>query len=159
MSLSRVWLFATPWTIQSMEFSRPQYWSGEPFLSPGDLPNSGIKPRSCTLQADSLPAKPPGKPKNMEWVAYPFSSGSSWPKNWTEVSCIASGFFTCWATREVHINQPCFCFLKKERKEKKRKSPMMMWHLNRSVNLVVKSCSHPKNIPGRGDRKCWSLGQ
>ena len=46
-----------------MEFSRPEYWSGQPFLSPGDLPNPGIEPRSPTLQADSLPAEPPGKPK------------------------------------------------------------------------------------------------
>jgi len=46
-----------------MEFSRPQYWSGQPFPSPGDLPNSGIKPRSPTLQVDSLPAEPQGKPK------------------------------------------------------------------------------------------------
>ena len=51
----------TPWTIQSMEFSRPEYWSGEPFPSPGDLPNSGIKPRSPALQEDSLPAEPQGK--------------------------------------------------------------------------------------------------
>ena len=35
-----------------------------PFPSPGDLPDLGIKPRSPTLQADSLPAEPPGKPKN-----------------------------------------------------------------------------------------------
>ena len=53
---------ATPWTIQSMGLSRPEYWSGLPFPSPGDLPNPGIKPRSPALQADSLPAKPPGKP-------------------------------------------------------------------------------------------------
>ena len=33
----------------------------------------------------------------LEWVAYPFSSGSSWPRNWTRVSCIAGGFFTNWA--------------------------------------------------------------
>ena len=50
-------------TIQSMEFSRPEYWSGQPFLSPGDLPNPGIEPRSPALQVDSLPAEPPGKPK------------------------------------------------------------------------------------------------
>ena len=62
-SLSRVWLFATPWTIQSMEFSRPEYWNGWPFPSPGDLPNPGIEPRSPTSQADSLPAEPPKKPK------------------------------------------------------------------------------------------------
>ena len=34
------------------------------FTSPGDLPNPGIKPRSPTLRADSLPAEPPGKPEN-----------------------------------------------------------------------------------------------
>ena len=58
----RVRLFATPWAIQSMELSRPEYWSGLPFPSPGDLPNPGIEPRSPILQADSLPAKPQGKP-------------------------------------------------------------------------------------------------
>ena len=47
---------------QSMEFSRPEYWSGQPLPSPGDLPNPGIKPRSPALQEDSLPAEPPGKP-------------------------------------------------------------------------------------------------
>ena len=41
----------------SMEFSRPEYWSGLPFPSPGDLPNPGIEARSPTLQADSLPAE------------------------------------------------------------------------------------------------------
>ena len=49
-----VQLFATSWTIQSMEFSRPDYWSGEPFLSPGDLPNPGIELRSPALQVDSF---------------------------------------------------------------------------------------------------------
>ena len=47
-----------------MEFSRPEYWSGQPFPSPGDLPNPGIELRSLALQADSLPAEPEGKPKN-----------------------------------------------------------------------------------------------
>ena len=44
-----------------MEFSRPEYWSGEPFLSPGDLPSSGTKPRSPASQVDSLPAEPQEK--------------------------------------------------------------------------------------------------
>ena len=48
----------------SMEFSRPEYGSGQPFPFSGDLPNPGIEPRSPTLQADSLPAEPQGKPKN-----------------------------------------------------------------------------------------------
>ena len=47
-----------------MEFSRPEYLSGYPFPSPGDLPNPGIKLRSPMLQADSLPAEPQAKLKN-----------------------------------------------------------------------------------------------
>ena len=58
-SLSRVRLFATPWTVAhqappSMGFSRQEYWSGLPFPSPGDLPDPGIEPRSPTLEADAL---------------------------------------------------------------------------------------------------------
>ena len=45
-----------------MGFSRQEYWSGLPFPSPGDLPDPGIKPGSPTLQADTLPSEPPGKP-------------------------------------------------------------------------------------------------
>ena len=48
----------------SMEFSRPEYWSGLPCLPPGDLPNPGIEPRSPALQADCLPSESAGKPKN-----------------------------------------------------------------------------------------------
>ena len=44
-----------------MEFSRPEYWSGWPLLSPGDLPNPGIETRSPSLQAYSLPAEPQRK--------------------------------------------------------------------------------------------------
>ena len=53
-SLSRVRLFATPWTIAyyappSMGFSRQEYWTGMPFSSPEDLPNPGVEPGSPTL--------------------------------------------------------------------------------------------------------------
>ena len=56
----------TPWTVAhqaplSMGFSRKEYWSGLPFPSPGDLPDPGIKPRSPSLQADSLPFELPGE--------------------------------------------------------------------------------------------------
>ena len=47
----------------SLSFSRQEYWSGQPFASLGDLPDSGIGPGSPALQADSLPpGQPPGKP-------------------------------------------------------------------------------------------------
>ena len=45
-----------------MGFSRQEYWSGLPFPSPGDLPDSGIEPGSPALQTAALPCKPPGKP-------------------------------------------------------------------------------------------------
>ena len=94
--LSHVWIFVTPWTVQSMEFSRPEYWSGYPFPSPGDLPNPGF----LALQADCLHKR---SPSILGWVAYPFSRGSSQPRNWTRVSCIAGGFFTNWAIGEARM--------------------------------------------------------
>ena len=51
-----------PALCDPMDYTVRAFWSGQPFPSPGDLPNPGIKPRSPALQADSLPAKPPGKP-------------------------------------------------------------------------------------------------
>ena len=68
---SSVLLFATLWTVAcqvplSMEFPRPDYWSGLPFPPSGDLPDPEIKPTSPVspaLQADSLPTEPPRKSK------------------------------------------------------------------------------------------------
>jgi len=62
--LSRVRLFAIPWTVVyqaslSVGFSRQEYCSGLPFPSPGDLPDPGIEPRSPALQADALCSEPP----------------------------------------------------------------------------------------------------
>ena len=67
-------LFEIPWTTQSVEFSRPEYQNGQPFPSPGDLPNPGIEPRSPTLLADSLPAEPQGKQtiNYQHYYKYPF---------------------------------------------------------------------------------------
>ena len=63
-SLSCARLFVTPWTVAcqaplSMEFSRREYWSGLPFVTPGDLLDPGIQPGSPAWQADSLPSEPP----------------------------------------------------------------------------------------------------
>ena len=73
--LSRVWFFVILWTVayqdpSYVEFSKQEYWSGLPFPSPGDLPNPGIEPRSPSLQADTLPSEPPGKPKGQHrcWI-------------------------------------------------------------------------------------------
>ena len=178
--LSHVRLFATPWTVACqaplcMGFSRQEYWSGLPCPPLGDVSDPEIIPRSLSLQADSLPSEPPGKPMNtgagchallqgiiptqgfnpcllrllhlqagslplgppgtpprayesesksrsvmsdslpphelyspwnspgqiLEWVAVPFSRGSSQRRDGTQVSRIAGRFFTSWATREA----------------------------------------------------------
>ena len=68
--LSHICLFVTPWTEAhqtslSVGFSRQEYWSGYPFSSLGDLPNSGFKSGSPELQADTLPCEPSGKPSQV----------------------------------------------------------------------------------------------
>ena len=89
--LSHVRLFATPWTVAhqaplSTGLSRQGYWSGLPFLPPGDLPNPGIEPRSPTLQADSLLSEPPGKP---------FSEFTEKEKDKTRTNIFSVLFFLC----------------------------------------------------------------
>ena len=111
---------ATAWTLQSMEFSRPEYWSGQPFPSPGDLLNPGIEPRSPTLQVDFLPAEPPGKPKDTgvgslsllqgifptqesnwgllhwRWILYQLSCqgspGVRWREAWSQMEVVEKNF-------------------------------------------------------------------
>ena len=56
----------------SMEFSRQEYWSGLPFLSPGDIPELGIEPGFSALQAETLPSEPPGNPLAMLLVSANF---------------------------------------------------------------------------------------
>ena len=88
-----------PWTIVhqatlSVEFSREEYWSGLPFPSPGNLPDSGIEPRSLTLQADSLPSEPLGKPIKVKWALR------------VEHSFNRFSVFMKWNTREFSL---CLC--------------------------------------------------
>ena len=59
-----------------------------------------------------------GRPRVLEWVAYPFSRGSSQPRNRTRVSCFADGFFTNWAIREAFlvaqmVNRPSSAVIEK----------------------------------------------
>ena len=59
-----------------MEFSRPEYWSGQPSPFLEDLPNPGIEARSPTLQADSLLSELPRKPKNTRVGSLSFLQGN-----------------------------------------------------------------------------------
>ena len=86
-------------------------------LGEGIFPTQGSNPGLLHCR-QTLPSEPPGKPKNtwvgslsllqgsqrmLEWVAYPFSRESLWPRNQTAVSCITAEFFTSWAAREAPL--------------------------------------------------------
>ena len=78
--VAQSYYFETLWTAACqaplfMGFSRQEYWSEVPFPSPGDLLDPRNEPGSPTLQADSLPAEPPGKPQRE-----PHSSSLPTPK-------------------------------------------------------------------------------
>ena len=93
--LSHVWLFATPWTVAcqvplSMDFSRPEYWNGQPFPSPGDLPNTGIEPRSPASQSDFLPVEP----SENSWTVFPREGRQA---KWLTITmlCYAKSLLSC----------------------------------------------------------------
>ena len=70
-------------------FSRQEYWSWFPCPPPGDLPNTGIKPRSLHCRQILYYLSHWGCPRKLGWVAYPFSRGSSWPmkQTWHLLHC------------------------------------------------------------------------
>ena len=101
-SLSRVRLFVTPSTSPWNSWG----WNtGVRSLSllQGIFPTHGSNPglSHCRWILYQLSHK--GSPKILEWVAYPFSRGSSRPRDWTQVSCTAGGSFTSWGISHGYI--------------------------------------------------------
>ena len=99
---SCVRLFVTPWTIYSPWNSPGQNTRVGSFsLLQGIFPTQGSNPGFLHCRQILYQLSHKGSPRILEWVAQPFSSRSSWPRNWTGVSCIAGKFFTNWAIREA----------------------------------------------------------
>ena len=119
-----------------------------------DLPNWGVKPRSPTVQADSLQVESQGKPKNTG-VAHPFFSGSSWSRNQTGVSCIAGRFFTIWAIREASTGfwgeskvskMPCSGFL----------APCFVNNDYVTAEIICSTGHAHHEVPARSPATLWS---
>ena len=70
-------------------------------LLQGTFPTQGSNPGLLHCGQILYQLSHKGSPRILEWVADPFSSRSSWSRNWTGVSFIAGGFFTNWAIREA----------------------------------------------------------
>ena len=78
-------------------------------LFQGIFPTQGSSPGLPHCRQILYQLSHQGSPRILEWVAYPFSSGSSRPRNQTGVSCIAGGFLTNWATRLIMYTCNCKC--------------------------------------------------
>ena len=74
---------------------------GSSYFLQGIFPSQGLNPGPPHYRQIVYQMSHQGSPRILEWVAYPFSRGSSQLRNWTGVSCIAGRFFTVWATREA----------------------------------------------------------
>ena len=72
-------------------------------LLQGIFPTQGLNPGLPHCRQILYHLSYQGSPRILEWVAYPFSRESSWPRNQTGASCIVGRFFTSWATREALV--------------------------------------------------------
>ena len=82
-----------------------QWWSGGNFSIDSEVA------QLCPTLYDAMDCSLPGSSfhgifqvRVLEWVTISFSRGSSWPRDWTRVSCVAGIRFTVWATREVNFS-------------------------------------------------------
>ena len=104
---SCVWFFVILWTVAcqaplSMGFSRQESWSRLP------CPPPKVKvTQSCQTLCDPMDYAVHGilQASILEWVAFPFFRWSSQPRDQTQVSCLAGGFFTNWAIRRIFPTQ------------------------------------------------------
>ena len=101
-SLSHVWLFATHGLYSPWNSPGQKTRVGSLSLLEGIFPTQGSNPGLPHCNHILYQLRHKGSPRMLEWVAYPFSSGSSQPRNWIGVSCIAGRFFTNWAVKETH---------------------------------------------------------
>ena len=102
--LSRVQLFATPWTNTVPGILQARTLS----LLQGIFPTQGSNPNLPHCRWILYQLSHQESPRILEWVAYPFSSRSLWHRNQTGVSCIAGRCLTNWATREA-LNSARIC--------------------------------------------------
>ena len=117
-----------------------------------------VKTQNTQLFTDPMDCSPSGssvhrilQARILEWAAILFSRRSSRPKNWTWVSCIAGGFFTIRATREVRPNPICLIFLQEEVRIQMYKKERQCEDTGKRQTLISQR-SLKRNQP------CWYIG-
>ena len=109
-SFSHVRLFATHGLYSPWNSPVQNTGVGSLSLLQGIFPTQGLNPGLLHCRWILYQLSHKGSPRILEWVAYLFSNGSSWPRSWIRVSCIAGGFFINWAISESEVAQPCRLF-------------------------------------------------
>ena len=144
--LSYVQFFATPWTVAPRGSSVHGDSPGKNIgvvchaLLQGILPVQGSNPGLPYCRQILYHLSHLGSPSILEWVAYPFSRRTSWPRNQTRVSCTAGRFFTSCATREAQLSY-IYIFIG-ERNERWYYLSNYILGLCNSANPISKYCSH-----------------
>ena len=132
-------------------------------LLQGIFPTQGLYPGlpHCRQILYRLSYK--GSPRTLEWVAYPFSGRSSWPRDWTRVSCITGEFFTNWGISSVqfsrsvvsdsfrphesqHDRPPCPWLTPGVHSDSR---PSSQW-CHPAISFSVVPCSCPQSFPASG---------
>ena len=107
----KVWT-SDPWRSSSGQKAvSPEAWQCE-----GGEKKWKLVSQLCPIPCNSMDSSPPGssvhgilQARVLEWVAIPFSRGSSRPRDWTWVSCTAGRLFTIWAEIEDKCSGPVSC--------------------------------------------------
>ena len=115
--------------------------------------------QSFLTRCDSMDCSLPGfsvhgifQTRILVWVAIPFSRGSSWPRDGTQVSCITGIFFTVWATREAPLDptrtsKHCAIFLSLIFLEKKNSKKCLKWkQYQKYINNDSKHLCHANTV-------------
>ena len=120
----------------------------------------GLVAKLCSTLCEPMDYSPPGfsvhgisQARILEQVAISFSRGSSWPRDWTRVSCNAGRFFYHWATREAPSPSlfPSNVRMKKNKKVVARACTSSSYSFHRGHKAGLSSVSIPSGIP----RWCW----
>ena len=129
--------------------------------------------QSCPTVCDSMHCSPPDssvhrihQARILQWVAIPFSRGSSWPRDWTWVSCISGRFFTVWAAREaLFCNQRSHPIMQqleksplaaaKTQSSQKKKKHVLYTHTH--THTHTHAHTHTRTHIGKGFNACLSI--
>ena len=96
----------------------------------------------------------------LEWVAVPFSRGSSQPRDWTQISCFVGRFFTAWTTREAKISHalwPKKQNIKQKQYCNKFSKDLKTWSMSKNFSLYQSRADSQCCVSFRCIQYLWTI--